>query len=295
MLAERAYRTIRSGVPRGLRATAANTAEAMGVATSALRVLPSFVIVGGQRCGTNSLYEYLVDHPAIGRAMPGQEVHYFDVAFDRGLDWYRGHFPTRVWMRAARARAGAEPLAGESSPYYMFHPLAMQRIASTLPDARILVLLRNPVDRAISHFHHERSRGHEPLELSEAIEREPERLDGEAERIVRDPAYHSFRHQHFSYVARGRYADQLSRISEVFPADRVLVVVSERMFSEPETVHVEVQEFLGLPVRKRRHYERHNAGRYTEVSASLRRSLADRFAASNERVAAKLRVDLPWD
>ena len=295
MLTERAYRAIRAGVPPGLRARAATSAEAVGIATSALRVLPSFVIAGGQRCDTNSLYEYLVDHPAVGRAMPGQEVHYFDVAFDRGLDWYRGHFPTRMWMRTARARTGVRPLAGESSPYYMFHPSAMERIASTLPDARIVVLLRNPVDRAISHFHHVRSRGHEPLELSEAIEREPERLEGEAERLVRDPSYHSFRHQHFSYVARGQYADQLDSISGLFPPEHVSVVVSERLFSEPETVHAEVQEFLGLPVRKRRHYERHNAGRYTDVSASLRRSLADRFAASNERVAAKLRVDLPWD
>ncbi|HEX7247336.1 MAG TPA: sulfotransferase domain-containing protein [Actinomycetota bacterium] len=296
MLTERTYRMIRSRVPRALRTGAASGAEAVGVATSGLRVLPSFVIVGGQRCGTNSLYEYLVDHPAVGRAMPGQEVHFFDTSFDRGLDWYRAHFPTRLWMRAARARTGVEPQTGESSPYYMFHPLAPGRIAATLPEVRIIVLLRNPVDRAISHFHHERSRGHEPLErLSEAIAREPERLAGEAARIVAEPGYRSPAHQRFSYVARGQYADQLATILELFEPGRVLVVVSERLFGEPEAVLAEVQEFLGLPVRLGGEYERHNAGSYRDIDATLRRSLAGRFSGSNERVAAMLGVDPPWD
>lgn len=294
-MAQRAYGALRSRIPPRFRLAAADGVEAMGVATSGLRVLPTFLIVGGQRCGTNSLYEYLVDHPAVGRALPGQEVHYFDVGYDHGLDWYRGHFPTRLWMRSAEARSGCRPLTGESSPYYMFHPLAPERILRTLPDVRLLVLLRNPVDRAHSHYHHERSRGHESLGFEEALERESARLAGEAERIRLDPSYTSFNHQHFSYLARGAYADQLDVLYSMFPSDHILVVLSESLFSAPGNVRADVLEFLRLPARSREGYKQHNAGVYSEMSGGLRRRLAHHFAASNHSLSRFLGVDPPWD
>ncbi len=293
-IGQKAYGALRTRVPVSLRSSIAGGVEAVGVSTSSLRVLPTFLIVGGQRCGTNSLYEYLIEHPAVGRALPGQEVHFFDSAFGRGLDWYRGHFPTRLWMRSAEARAGCPAVTGESSPYYMFHPLAPERIARTLPEARLIALLRDPVDRAYSHFHHERARGNEPLGFEEALDREAERLEGEVDRILADPTYNSFSHQHFSYQARGAYADQLQVLSSLFPPNQLLIVVSERLFSEPESVEAEVVEFLGLPPATPRVYERHNAGRYTEMPPSLRRRLADHFASSNDRLAGILGADPPW-
>lgn len=293
-IGQQAYGGLRSRVPAGLRSSVAGSVEAVGVSTSGLRSLPAFLIVGGQRCGTNSLYEYLVEHPAIARAMPQQEVHFFDTNFSRGLSWYRGHFPTRLWLRATEARAGCAAVTGESSPYYMFHPLAPERIASTLPDVRLIVLLRDPVDRAYSHFHHERSRGNETLGFEEALDREPERLQGEVERILADPGYNSFSHQHHSYLARGVYADQLQVLSSLFPQDRISTVLSERLFSEPQQVESEVLDFLGLPPGTPRAHGRHNAGRYTEMPAPLRRRLADHFADSNHRLASLLGSDPAW-
>lgn len=293
-IGEQAYGALRARVPTSLRASVAGGVEAVGVSTSALRTLPAFLIVGGQRCGTNSLYEYLAAHPAVSRALPGQEVHYFDTNFAEGLGWYRGHFPTRLWMRAAEARAGRPAISGESSPYYMFHPLAPQRIAATLPGVRLLVLLRDPVDRAYSQFHHERSNGNETLEFEAALDRESERLEGEVGRIIADPGYNSFSHQHHSYTARGLYADQLDVLRSLFPEERMSFVLSERLFEEPQQVEAEVLSFLGLPSRASGDYGRHNAGRYTEMPAALRQRLADRFADSNHRVAGILGSDPHW-
>jgi hypothetical protein len=293
-IGQQAYGALRDRVPTNLRASVAGGVEAVGISTSSLRTLPTFLIVGGQRCGTNSLYEYLAAHPAIGRALPGQEVHYFDTNFTEGLSWYRGHFPTRLWLRAAEARAGCPAITGESSPYYMFHPLAPQRIATTLPRVRVLVLLRDPVDRAYSQFHHERANGNETLGFEEALDRESERLDGEVERIVADHRYNSFSHQHHSYVARGQYADQLGVLRSLFPAERMSIVLSERLFQEPKQVEEEVLAFLGPPARTSGTYARHNAGRYTEMPAALRHRLAARFADSNHRVAGILGFDPHW-
>jgi len=113
--------------------------------------------VGAQKAGTSSLYSYMVQHPQVLPAAR-KEIHYFDRHYDKGLRWYRRHFPLR-------ARLSSERLSGEASPYYLFHPHAPRRIAETLPDARILMLLRNPANRAISHYFHEARVGREKLPL----------------------------------------------------------------------------------------------------------------------------------
>lgn len=285
---------VRDRVPRRVRRSVATSVETLGRLTSWARVLPAFVIVGAQRCGTNSLYEYLVSHPRVGRALPGQEVHYFDLNFDRDLGWYRGHFPTRARGWIANAGRSLDIVAGESSPYYLFHPLVAGRIASSLPDVRVLVLLRDPIDRAYSHYNHERSRGYETLSFREALDREPERLHGEEDRLAADPAYRSFNHQHFSYVSRGEYAGQLERLRAALPPDRIHVAFSEDLFADPRSVQAEAMRFLGLEPSPLTRYRRHNTGRYDDLEPKLRRRLAESFGPANERLSRLLGRDLPW-
>lgn len=288
------YSSLRSGTPRPLRRFLYAAIEQIGAWTSSIRSSPSFIIVGGQRCGTNSLYEYLVAHPRIGRALPIQEVHYFDLHFDKGLRWYRGHFPIRGGLRSA-GRSGTPPITGESSPYYMFHPLAPRRIAETLPDAKIFVLLRNPIDRAYSHFQHERARGVETFSFEEAISREEDRLAGEVERMCSDPGYQSFNHQHFSYLARGRYIEQLETLFSLFPREQILVLLSEQLFSDPAGTHSAALRFLGIPPQSLPGYARHNPGRYTDLDKKLRGRLSDYFAESNDRLYRTLDTDFRWE
>jgi hypothetical protein len=290
---QRTYSSLKSLTPRSLKGAVGTAVEEMGAVTSSLRMLPSFIVVGGQRCGTNSLYEYVAAHPLVGRALPIPEVHFFDVSFHRGMDWYQGHFPLK-FRPSRRKGASGHRITGESSPYYMFHPLAIQRIAECLPTIKLIVLLRNPVNRAYSHYNHERARGHEPYSFEDAIAREDDRLQGEEEKILDDPSYRSFNHQHYSYLARGNYVAQLERIFAHHPKGRVLVLSSEELFTEPRQTHLRTQEFLGLPVLPLEGYPRLNPGTYKGLDSALRRRLSEHFADSTERLYRLLGRDLGW-
>jgi hypothetical protein len=172
-----------------------NAVWTYGRATSFARPLPDFLILGAQKAGTTALYAYLRWHPEI-TGPSWKEVSYFDRHYRRGLSWYRGHFPIGAGDR----------LVGEASPGYLFHPLAPERVRATVPDAKLIALLRDPVDRALSHYHHEVALGREPLSFDEALEAEPERTRGEDERLVTEPGYFSHAWWDYTYLARGRYA-----------------------------------------------------------------------------------------
>src|SRR5262249_6009960 len=189
--------------------------------TARARILPSFLIVGAQRCGTTSLSRQLDEHPAVFGAVLHEEVHFFDVSYRRGLSWYGCHFPLLAAARRATRRADVTPVSFESSPYYMFHPWAPERIARDLPGVRLLVLLRDPVERAYSGHAHEVAHGFETESFEAALEAEPARLAGQAERIVAEPGYFSYSHQHHSYIAPGEYVDHLHHLERHFRPDPI--------------------------------------------------------------------------
>ncbi len=292
-VAQRVYGSLRAHTPRPLRRPLSLAMEQIGGWTSFARLLPSFLIVGGQRCGTNSLYEYLVRHPCIGRALPTQEIHFFDLNFCRGLEWYRGHFPLRI--RHPLSDPSSRLITGESSPYYMFHPLAPLRIAQLLPNVKIVALLRNPVDRAYSAYQYKRAQGIETLPFDEAIDKEKERLSGEVERMKQEPTYLSFNHRHFSYLARGLYIDQLENLFSLFPSDNILVLVSEKLFVDPAAAYSTALQFVGLPPLSLPSYPKHNSGRYSNLDPKVRRQLTDYFEKSNERLYRFLNTDFRWE
>jgi hypothetical protein len=240
-------------------------------------MLPAVLIVGAQRCGTTSMYRTLSQHPAVLKAVLHKGVHYFDMNYDRGMGWYRAHFPLRVSARRAARAAGDPALTFESSPYYMFHPCAADRIARDLPDVKLLVLVRDPVERAYSAYAHELARGFETESFERALELEDERLRGEVERMARDPAYLSHAHQHQAYRARGRYCEQLGRLERIFGADRIHVVDSGDFFTKPEPEYDAVLDFLGLRGHGYPEFERHNARPRAAMSPALRTELASYF------------------
>jgi Sulfotransferase domain len=266
-----------------------------GRLTNRGRMLPGFLIVGAQRCGTTSLYRALSQHPAILKAVLHKGVHYFDTDYGRGMSWYRAHFPLKAHARRAQQRTGTTPLTFESSPYYMFHPLAGERIARDLPGVKLLVLVRDPVERAYSAHTHESARGFETESFEHALELEEARLDGEAERIIsHQPAYVSLSHQHHAYRERGKYADQLSRLAALFGRDRIHVIDSGDWFSQPGPVYGAVLEFLGLPRRGEPIFERHNARPRAPMPQTLRSALQEYFAPYDEQLAAWLGHPPSW-
>lgn len=255
--------------------------------TCRLRPLPDFLIIGGQRCGTTSLYYYLRAHPQVLAALV-KEVHFLSLHWTRGEGWYRAQFPLRAGKTGRRPAA---PLTFEATPYYLAHPLAPSRAAALLPEVKLLVLLRDPVSRAWSHYRHMVRLGLEPLSFEEAIAQEPARLAGEVERIRSDPHYDAVRYRRYSYLARGAYAEQLQQWLGHFPPDRFLVLRSEALFEDPATCYRRVLEFLGLPPWAPSSFPIHT--RQSPVPSTMpteiRRRLEEHFAPATQQLQELLR------
>jgi hypothetical protein len=261
-----------------------NVVWSYGKATAALRPLPDFLIIGAQKAGTTALYAYLRRHPDI-TGPSWKEVSFFDRHYARGEAWYRGNFPN-----ALRARG----LVGEASPSYLFHPLAPERVAALVPAARLIVLVRNPVDRAFSHYQHEVALGREPLSFEDALAAEDDRLRGEEERMLADPAYFSHAWWNYTYRARGGYAEQLERWLGLFPREQLLVVPSEDLLGEPEKTHALLLEFLGAPAHRLETYPRVFERRYEPMRPETRERLTADFAEPNRRLYELVGRDLGW-
>jgi hypothetical protein len=103
-------------------------------------------------------------------------------------------------------------LTGEATPSYAYYPHALRRIAETVPEAKLILLLRDPVERAFSHYKHAKRLGKEELSFEEAISAEGERLRGEEEKLLEDDTYNSFPYMYQSYLRRGHYAEQVERV-----------------------------------------------------------------------------------
>ncbi|MBV9485275.1 MAG: sulfotransferase domain-containing protein [Frankiaceae bacterium] len=265
-----------------------------GRATSRLRALPNLLIAGGQRCGTTSMYRALSQHPLAFKPNLHKGVHYFDVSYDKGLSWYRGHFPWQSAVDKVAKEFGVTPAVFESSPYYGFHPLSAERYAKDLPGVRLIVLIRDPIERAYSAHAHELARGYETEPFERALELEDSRLEGEEAKLVADPAYLSHAHQHQAYVRRGQYVENLERLAGVLGRDRIHIVDSERFFSEPEAVFAGVTEFLGIPGVDGIAFERHNARPRSPMSDEVRSRLDAHFAPYNERLVEWLGWTPSW-
>ena len=253
------------------------------------RLLPSFIVFGSQRCGTTSLYHYLTQHPCIAASLR-KEVHFFDHHYTKGESWYRAHFPT-----VAEQKSAQHLITGEASPYYIFHPLVASRVAAMLPDVKLIALLRNPIDRAHSHYYHERKKGAEPLSFAEAIEREPERLRGEREKIIADPNYYGFSHHHHSYLTRGIYVDQLKVWMEHFRREQFLIIKSEDFYSDPGTTTQRIFEFLDLPPQPAQDYRNYNSNSYKKMDGAMRSELIEFYQPHNARLAEYLGMSFDWD
>ena len=147
------------------------------------RVLPNFVVAGTQRGGTTSLFIYLLAHEQVLGPRRAKGVHYFDTNWHESDAWYRSNFPLQSTIDQMARESGTTPAVGEGAPYYMFNPLIPGRIHDLMPECRVLMVLREPLDRAMSHHNHEVKRGFETLSMTDAFDAEPDRLAGEVEKM----------------------------------------------------------------------------------------------------------------
>ncbi len=268
-----------------------------------VRPLPDFLLIGAKRSGTTSLYRYLVQHPGVpslfppSRFVPGMRedmkgVHWFDLNFERGQGWYRSHFATRVTRARLAARVGGVA-AGEASPYYLVHPLAAARAAEAVPAAKVLVLLRDPVERAWSHWAEQRRIGRETLDFDAALEAESWRTAGEEERLRQHPHEHSEAHEHFSYRSQGEYRRHLDPWLEAF--GDLLLLTSEEFYADPQRTYDRVLAFLGLGPHQLASTEVFNAAaRPSAMTARTRASLRAHFAPWNRELTERTGLEHNW-
>lgn len=235
--------------------------------------LPDFVVIGGKKCGTTFLYHLLTQHPLVERAA-GKEVHFFNRSFDEGIEWYRRCFPTPRW------KDGRRSITGEATPEYLHHPLVPERMAKVIPQARLIVLLRNPVDRAYSDYHHQVRKG---------------QYTGTLEEVMDDASLDDTRSR---FLFRSIYVEHLLRWSRFFSEEQMLVLKSEDFFERPVDSLRVVLGFLDLPEWKPKVWElqyKRNKGRYKqEIDPATRQRLEAYFEPHNRRLYDHLGVDFGW-
>lgn len=260
------------------------------------RPSPDFVIAGSQRCGTTSLFRALAKHRAMMPNVIGAKgVHYFDTSYHQNEAWYFAHFASRAERDSHSDKVGHRAIVGEASPYYIYHPACAERMAQTIPDAKIIVLLRDPVKRAISHYLHMVWEGHESVQdIDSALDLESTRLQGIEQRLLADRSFVSRAHQHYSYIDRGHYADQLERLYSHFDPKNVLVMATEKLIADSKSSLSRIQEFIGLEPDPAIELEKRNASSKFEARPETLKRLADEFSESNERLGALVDAEIPW-
>ncbi|MEX2144530.1 MAG: sulfotransferase domain-containing protein [Anaerolineales bacterium] len=256
--------------------------------TAFARALPNFLIIGAQKAGTTSLYGYLSQHHNVMSPMK-KEIRYFGENYFQGPNWYRAHFPFSFRL------ANGKMITGESSPTTIFHPLAHEWVAATIPSVKLIALLRDPVARAFSHHQMNLRSGRDQLPFEVAIQREAERLDGALEGVLNGDDEAVFRYTSFSYLARGDYETQLKRWVRVFPKEQLLILQSEELFQNPAQAYRRVLAFLGLSMIELPSYDAFNPGRYDgEIPQKSRSFLTEYFREPNQRLAELLGQDFNW-
>ena len=285
--------------PRWVKDVANASTRAAALATVQGRPGPDFLIVGTKRGGTTSLFNYLLMHPGVLGLYPQsrgkKSTDWFFADRTQSYAWYRSHFHTARQKVRLGARLGYAPVSGEASPYYLWDPRIAEVVRQHSPEVRAIALLRDPVERAWSHYQERSQNGVEPLGFAEALRAEPRRLEGELERMAADPTYHSTAHDWYSYRARGIYLPQLKNWRRSFPADQLLVLRSEDMYTDVQGVFDQVGDFLGLGRVTLPTTKTFNAShRKSSVPEPVRGELAKFYAPYNAELEEYLGRSLDW-
>lgn len=273
------------------------------------RLLPSFIIIGATRAGTTSLYEYLGNHPNILQPIV-KETAFFNHIYHINPNWYRTFFPTVSEQEETKKQRNKEfIITSEATPSYLIDPRVPKRISKMLPNVKLIVLLRNPIERALSHYHHNVLTGIENLSFEQAITKETERITKSFDKlknkkfIINDNSINYFfrvmtfkteNYFKFSYLQSGRYYEHLKNWMMIFPKKQLLIIKSEDFFDSPKNIFKEVQEFLNLPNFDLVNYWRAWEIKYPPIDNKLRKSLSEYFQEHNSKLYKFLNTDFNW-
>ena len=259
---------------------------------SGFHALPDFLIIGAQKSATTSLLAYTGLHSGV-RLGAKKTAHFFDLDFQRGVQWYARHFPFVGVLPALLPCFGVAHdrawVTGESCPAYMFLPEVPGRVCSVLPGAKIIVILREPVDRLVSQYRHEQRKGRAPGSFAEFV----------APSLTSDwPASGNIEYlRQQCAVPRGFYAAQLRHWLGYFPADRIHVIAFEELLAAPEDTLSGIFRFLGVTPEPIDTSTIHNRGAGNEtvaVDAGLRAELEALYREQNAELPRLLGRTFPW-
>lgn len=257
------------------------------------RTLPHFIVIGAQKSGTSSLFVYLRQHPQIVRPI-FKEPYYFDRHYDKGLDWYGRNFPARSTIERLNDRYGRPHLTFEATPTYVFEPQVPERVSRDTQTRKFILLLRDPVDRAISAYWHMCRLGLEKRSLDEAIKID---LDWYlAEKAFEDGKGPPPKGQapRPTYLRRGIYHEALARWRDCFTQQELLVIQSEEMFADPAAAARRVFQFLDLPPVENIDLSPQNVGSYDESDHEARQFLRRFYAPHNETLGELVGRRFAW-
>jgi len=239
-----------------------------------------FLIIGAAKCGTTSLYNYLIQHPQVLPAIQ-KEVHYFDFNYYRGLDWYKNQFPEKV----------ASKIIGEASPFYLYHPLVPEKVFKLLPQTKLIILLRDPVERAISDYFYTKP----GMDFESALQKEVEIVKPELDKINNKQSYDINLIRKYSYLTRGIYIEQIKRWRQYFAQEQMLILIYEDLCNDPKDTVNKVFKFLGLPELTLKKYDWYNKNsKKGEIDPEIKQKLYRFFAGYNKELEDYLKIKLPW-
>lgn len=253
---------------------------------------PNFLIIGAQKAGTGSLYSWLTSRSDVLPART-KELHFFDQDPELSpIAGYWADFPLRLTLDVHRLIRQRPVITGEATPYYLFHPLVPQRVKVHVPEVKLIALLRDPVERAISQYWHEFNRGTERLPLEEALAAERDRIQPDLDRAARGQEPSRLL-QNASYVARGRYAEQLARWTRLFDPSQLLVLQFEQLVTDPASVYERALTFLGLDLAASPapRFQPKNVGSKQDTRQETLRWLREQFMEPNRELAAEVGID----
>ena len=260
------------------------------------RLLPDFLIIGYHKCGTTSLYNYLIQHPNIAQA-GRKEIQYFSMSYWRGINWYKSYFPTIFTKKKVEKKTNTKFITGEASAQYIYHPYSLERIKKTLPDVKLILLLRNPIDRAFSHYKHLKDIDAEKIEtFEEVIE-----LDSKRHEVMfdnfRKNKIKEYNHKFFlpPYISMGKYVIQIEKLFKIFPKENIIILESKELRDFPEKTTNRVFDFLNLSVMNNINFEEKNIGRYPPMNSDTRTKLVECYRPYNKKLEKLLNRKFDWD
>ena len=254
--------------------------------TSKFRKKPDFIIIGAQKAGTTALYNYLSSHPEINFPLK-KEIHFFDLNFYRGKNWYLAHFPLKFIRKG---------LTGEATPYYLFHPYVAERVYKLFPEVKLIIMLRNPVDRAFSHYQMELRNSRETAGVfEEALALEKTRKQEIDLSKFKHPKYQNKTHQNFLYLERGMYSKQISLWLKYFPANNIHFIIYEEFFANPNKHFENVCLFLDISKKEIKNYKVFNKGDYSQLNENTRNKYSKFYSSEKIKLEKLLNRKINWD